>query len=60
LRPPVFFKEIPIFRTHLQRWGNEANLGKVLALLYQTELSCKTTGADAELFTSHCITRLVG
>lgn len=42
LRPPVFFRQIPILARHLQNWNNEA-IVKALRLLAAAELACKTS-----------------
>jgi len=48
LRPPVFFKQAPIFKQHLNSW--KANdIAKVIKQLIELEIACKTTGNPAEL-----------
>ena len=42
LRPPVFFRQIPILTRHAQNWNTEA-LVKALRLLINAELACKTS-----------------
>ncbi len=54
LRPPVFFKVQPRFRTQLRRWPR-ARLERVLARLVETEAVCKRTGTPAETVTGRLL-----
>jgi len=42
LRPPVFFRQVPILARHLQNWNSES-IVKALKLLVTAELACKTS-----------------
>ena len=42
LRPPVFFKQIPLLTRHIQQWPI-ANIAKALKLLVAAEQACKTS-----------------
>jgi DNA polymerase III delta subunit len=42
LRPPVFFRQIPILTRHAQNWNSE-QLAKAIRLLVNAELACKTS-----------------
>lgn len=42
LRPPVFFKNVPIITRHAKAWDTP-KLAKALQLLTQAELACKTS-----------------
>lgn len=42
LRPPVFFKQVPLLTRHVQMWSLP-NIAKALRLLVNAELSCKTS-----------------
>lgn len=57
LRPPIFFKQMDIFRSHLQIWNTNAVDNMILALL-KLEAECKQTGSPAELLLTRflCIT----
>ena len=47
LRPAVFFRDKPRFRTQLRRWPSGRAVS-VLQRLVETEILCKTTGLPAE------------
>ncbi len=42
LRPPVFFKQVPLLTRHVQAWPLTA-IAKALKLLINAELACKTS-----------------
>lgn len=42
LRPPVFFKQVPVLTRHVQNWGMDQII-KALKLLVSAELACKTS-----------------
>jgi len=46
LRPPLFFKRQPAFREQAQRWSLAA-IGRVLELLAEREVACKSSGMPA-------------
>lgn len=48
LRPPVFFKHIPLFKQHCMSWSKEA-LGHMLCSLYKLEQECKSSFVAPEL-----------
>lgn len=57
LRPPVFFKVQPHFRSQLRRWTPE-RLGDVLRRLIDTEMDCKRTGMPAEILCSRAFLQI--
>jgi DNA polymerase III delta subunit len=42
LRPVVFFKQVNIFKSHLQHWSS-GQLAAIIALLLNLEIKCKKT-----------------
>jgi DNA polymerase III subunit delta len=42
LRPPVFFRQVPILTRHVQSWNSE-QIVRALRLLINAELACKTS-----------------
>ena len=60
LRPPVFFKQVPSFRRHLNLWSSTKRNKIEIALesLYQAEISCKKTVNNPELICSRCIMKV--
>lgn len=58
LRPPVFFKQKPLLRTHLQRFSHIGQISSILSLLYQAELDCKRTLFDTHLMANRHLTKL--
>lgn len=48
LKPPVFFKQVGLFKQHLQHWSS-ARLAKVLHRLLELEVECKKTGTNGLL-----------
>jgi DNA polymerase-3 subunit delta len=48
LRPPVFFKQVPILKKHLSLWKN-SDISKVIHKFIELEIDCKTTGSQDEL-----------
>ena len=57
LRPPVFFKFGARFRVAMERWPR-ARLAWALVELCEAELTCKTTGAPADLVCSRTLMRI--
>ena len=59
LRPPIFFKQKPIFRQNLMSVlkREEKYLWQKYSLLYQAEAKLKETGADLHLVTSRALQR---
>lgn len=58
LRPPVFFREVPLLKKYLARWSS-ASLVKALGLLLETERDIKSAGAVMpELLTSRALLTL--
>lgn len=57
LRPPVFFKQVPVFKKHLSLWTSP-KIEKVLAALAKAETDSKKTGAPAELLLSQLLVLL--
>lgn len=52
LRPPLFFKVVPLFKQHLYLWS-EKKLSANLAALNELEEQCKYKPLDPELLLSH-------
>jgi DNA polymerase-3 subunit delta len=46
LRPPVFFKQVPILTRHAKNWNLEA-IAKAIRIITSAELACKTTDMPA-------------
>lgn len=42
VRPPVFFRQVPILTRHVQNWGLD-QITRALSLLISAELACKTS-----------------
>ena len=57
MRPPVFFKQQPIFRGQLRQWSPDA-LARALALLMTAELDCKSTGMPDEAISARALMRI--
>jgi DNA polymerase-3 subunit delta len=60
LRPPVFFKHVPIFKRQVIRWrakGEQAFL-KAYNMLYDAECECKKQGVNQELIVSHYFSKI--
>jgi DNA polymerase III subunit delta len=51
LRPPVFFKQVPVLTRHAEQWDSHQII-KALKLLIEAELACKTSDLPI-LATSH-------
>ncbi len=57
LRPPVFYKEQPRFRTQLRRWP-PGRAARALGLLTEAERDCKRTGMPDDAVCGHVLLRL--
>jgi len=57
LRPPVFFKHVPIIRGQLRLWS-APRLAAAMELVTEAELQCKSTGMPAEAVCSRALMRL--
>lgn len=57
LRPPVFFKSVPMFKAHLQSWSEQA-LNRAVYQLMEAEIACKTHYNESELLCRRCLTAL--
>lgn len=57
IRPPMFFKQVPLFKKHLNMWSNDA-ISKMLKALTELEIECKKTGSPAELLCARTFTVL--
>jgi DNA polymerase III subunit delta len=55
VRPPIFFKRVDRFRGQIGDWPPE-RLQRLLKLLLQAELDCKTTGYPEETICRHILT----
>ena len=60
LKPPVFFKQMPIFRRHVSKWSRKDGraLWKAMSFLYEAEKECKKTGANPELMCSRFLMKI--
>ncbi len=62
LKPPVFFKQVPVFKKHISYWArgteSEKRLQKALKAIMSAELECKKTNINPELLTSHYLTEV--
>lgn len=59
LRPPVFFKRVPAFRSQLRFWS-ASRLSGALAALTEAEIACKTTGIPAEAACRRALLAIAG
>lgn len=57
LRPPVFFKQLPLFKKHLSLWKNN-DINRAIAKLIELEIDCKTTGNPADLLCARLLIML--
>lgn len=57
MRPPVFFKEVPLFKRHLSLWSIQA-LGQVLLALEKAEKECKKAAMPVETICTQLFTLL--
>ena len=57
LRPPVFFKEVPAFKAHVNRWST-TQLSRAMDILIGAEIDCKTTGLPAESICARACLRI--
>lgn len=58
LKPPVFFKQVPVLKRHLSTW-NEGKLTKALAVLLEAERLCKETGSVPEVILGQSMVKIV-
>lgn len=59
LRPPVFFKQVPVFKAHLRRVAVKNNYIKnAYHLLYSAESQIKESGAEPEMITERLLQKL--
>ena len=54
MRPPLFFKQAPIFKAQAQRWSLK-NISRVLTRLMELEAQCKTTGMPAQTLCAQAV-----
>ncbi|MCE3233011.1 MAG: polymerase subunit delta [Rickettsiaceae bacterium] len=57
LRPPVFFKQVPVLKKHLSLW-KPADISRVISRFIELEIDCKTTGSQDELLCARMLTLL--
>ena len=57
LRPPVFFKQVTIFRNQLSLWPTR-RLSQAINSLSEAEVLCKTTGMPADTICDQTLLRL--
>lgn len=55
IRPPVFFKQVPILRTHLSKWRIES-INKIISSLIDLEKECKSSTYSDELILKRFLT----
>jgi len=60
LRPPVFFKALPMFKIFVTKWSRDGgkSLWQASHILYEAELKCKETGVNAELMCSRLLMKI--
>lgn len=58
MRPPLFFKQQPIFKRQMGFWNKPQKINKALNLLYQAELRIKISGLDPALITERALSSL--
>ncbi len=58
MRPPLFFKQQPVFKRQMGYWNKSQKINKALNLLYQAELRIKTGGLSPELVTERALSAL--
>ena len=58
MRPPLFFKQQPIFKRQIGYWGKTEKIRRALNLLYQAELRIKKGGLSPELVTERALSTL--
>ena len=54
LKPPLFFKQAPVFKAQAQRWSLK-NIDRVLRRLMDLEAQCKTTGMPAQTLCAQAV-----
>ena len=58
MRPPLFFKQQPIFKKQLGLWARTDKIRRALNLLYQAELRIKKGGLSPELVTERTLSSI--
>jgi DNA polymerase-3 subunit delta len=60
LRPPVFFKQLPLFKQFVDKLSRKGSkrMWNIVEELYNCELECKRTGANAELMCSRSLMKV--
>ena len=58
MRPPLFFKQQPIFKKQLGLWARTDKIRRALNLLYQAELRIKKGGLSPELITERALSSI--
>ncbi len=60
LRPPVFFKQLPLFKQFLNKFSSThmSRLWPIIDELYHAELECKKTGRNANLMCSRSLMKI--
>lgn len=58
MRPPLFFKQQPIFKKQMGYWNKPQKINKALNMLYQAELRIKAGGLSPELVTERALSAL--
>jgi DNA polymerase-3 subunit delta len=48
LRPPLFYKQVPLLKSHLSGWKSN-DIATIIKQFIELEIACKTTGNPAEL-----------
>ena len=57
LRPPVFFKQVDVFRSQVRIWPT-SRLGLAIASLLNAEVQCKSTGMPVDTICDQTLLRL--
>lgn len=60
VRPPIFYKQVPVFKKQVMRWKARGEKGflKAYTMLYDAESECKKQGVNQELVVSHFFSRI--
>jgi DNA polymerase-3 subunit delta len=60
VRPPIFYKQVPVFKRQVSRWRAKGEKGfmRAYTMLYDAELECKKQGVNQELIVSHFFSRI--
>lgn len=57
IKPPVFFKQVPVLTRQVGQWSR-AQIAQALAMLGETELTCKGASANPQASTGYALLKL--